>query len=354
MESYEDIILRMQEKFKELAGFQADDASDVGIRLKVLAGEIFSACSNIEWLKNQVFPQTATEKQLDYHAQQRGLERKQAAKSTGILTFSRDTALLYDVNIPVGTICSTAGDESIRFVTTKKGTLSAGSFSVDVQAQAETGGKSGNVLAQKITVMVTPPPGISKVTNSSAFTGGTQEESDDELRERIIESYKNIPNGTNAAFYKNLVLEYPGISSVSVITKARGTGTVDIYAAAVGGAPSDEVLADIQAELNSLKEINVDVEVNAAVEKSCSVYVNVLPDTGYIFEDVKEACVQSINEYFDSLDIGQDFLLAGVGNALYNTTGVKNYSILTSRCSDISMEQKEIGVAGTISILEWS
>ncbi len=46
-ETYESILSRMQDRFQELAGFPADDASDIGIRLKVLAGELFSACTNL-------------------------------------------------------------------------------------------------------------------------------------------------------------------------------------------------------------------------------------------------------------------------------------------------------------------
>ena len=53
-ETYESILSRMQDQFQELAGFPADDASDIGIRLKVLAGELFSACTNLDWLKRQV------------------------------------------------------------------------------------------------------------------------------------------------------------------------------------------------------------------------------------------------------------------------------------------------------------
>ena len=99
-ETYESILSRMQDQFQELAGFPADDASDIGIRLKVLAGELFSACTNLDWLKRQVFPQTAQGIQLDYHAQQRGIQRKSAVRSQGTLEFSREAALLYDVTIP--------------------------------------------------------------------------------------------------------------------------------------------------------------------------------------------------------------------------------------------------------------
>ncbi|MFR1475786.1 MAG: hypothetical protein ACLSB9_08630 [Hydrogeniiclostridium mannosilyticum] len=38
MESYEQLTGRMYRSFEELAGYSPDDASDLGIRMKVLAG----------------------------------------------------------------------------------------------------------------------------------------------------------------------------------------------------------------------------------------------------------------------------------------------------------------------------
>ena len=59
METYEEILSRMQEKFAELAGYPADEASDIGIRLRVLAGEIYSLTASMNWLEQQLFAQTA-------------------------------------------------------------------------------------------------------------------------------------------------------------------------------------------------------------------------------------------------------------------------------------------------------
>ena len=158
-ETYESILSRMQDRFQELAGFPADDASDIGIRLKVLAGELFSACTNLDWLKRQA----AQGIQLDYHAQQRGIQRKSAVRSQGTLEFSREAALLYDVTIPEGTVCAVSQEEGLRFVTTRKGILKAGDFSVSVPAASEEGGAQANAAAETIKVLVTPPPGVTAV-----------------------------------------------------------------------------------------------------------------------------------------------------------------------------------------------
>ena len=65
METYGEILARMKAKFAELSGATVNDDSDVGIRMKVLAGEVLSLQSNAQWLKNQMFAQTASGVQLD-------------------------------------------------------------------------------------------------------------------------------------------------------------------------------------------------------------------------------------------------------------------------------------------------
>ena len=74
METYEEILGRMQGTFEELAGYPADDASDIGIRLRVLAGEVYSLTAAMDWLEQQFFAQTAQDEQLDLRAQEHGIQ----------------------------------------------------------------------------------------------------------------------------------------------------------------------------------------------------------------------------------------------------------------------------------------
>lgn len=352
MDTYEEILTRMQNKFSTLAGFSADEASDIGIRLKVLAGEIYSQGANFEWLKNQLFTQTASGSYLDLHAIERGLSRKTAIKSTGTLTFSITTALSYDVQIPAGTVCATSGVDAIRFETTEAVTLAAASLSVAAKAQSVEGGSDKNTGASTVTVMITPPAGISAVTNASAFTGGTDAETDEELRARIIESYKNISNGTNIAFYKGEILKYDGIYSVSVVPLARGTGTVDIYVAGKGAVPSDSLIATIQSGISSLREINIDVKIKAPTLVTVNTPVKITLESGYIFSEVQAECLTAINNYYNSLAIGQQVIFAAIGNAIFQIEGVKNYSFESTVDFDKVMAASELAVPGTVSVTQ--
>ena len=71
--------------------------------------------------------------------------------------------------------------------------------------------------------MVTPVQGITGVTNPAAFAGGEDEEGDEELRRRLLESYRSISNGTNRAYYLKEALAFEGVASAAVLTGRRGT-----------------------------------------------------------------------------------------------------------------------------------
>ena len=352
MESYEEILSRMQDEFTSLAGFMPEEASDIGVRLKVLAGEIFSLEANLEWLKNQMFTKTATGECLDLHAEERGLERKEAKKSKGILTFSRESALDYDVEIPQGTICSLSGTEGIRYITTEGATLTAGNLEVEVPAESELGGKNKNTGQETIVVMVTPPVGITSVTNEAAFTGGTDAESDEVLKERILESYKNISNGSNKAFYKEEVLKYDGIHSASVIPTARGTGTVDIYVAGKGGVASESLISRIQNDISNLRELNLDIEVKSPTLVEVDVLLRITIKPGYVLNEVKEECRAAVNEFFDNLSIGEQVIFAAMGHKIFEVEGVKNYSFDLGSDIDQLIDDDELAVIGTLSVSE--
>lgn len=338
----------MQLSFEQSAGFSPDDASDIGIRLKVLAGEVFSLYHAFDWLKKQAFPQTAQEECLSLHAQQRGLSRKPALAASGSLSFSRTNPLAYDLTIPAGTVAATSGDQPLQFVTSAPAVLKAGYTSVSVQARALAPGAASNAALGTVCVLVTPPPGIEAVVNDSPFSGGADAESDSLLRERLLQSYAQVSNGTNPQFYRSFALQFDGIQSAGVVPKEDGAGTVSLYLAARGGTPSDDLLAEIQRQINELREINVTVSVKAATQKTVRVACYLLPLEPYSFDDIKPICQAALEQYFQSLSVGQPFLLSHLGRALLETGAVKNYRFY-SVSADTAVANTEIAVPGAIA-----
>ena len=194
---FEEIYAHMAKEYKTLAGVEPEDAADVSIRLKVLAGELYTVLCAAESLKLNCFPQTAAGEALDLHAEERGLVRKDAVKSVGTLTFSRRTALSYAAEIPAGTVCAASGENAVEYETTEAAVLPAGALTVTAAAQAVLGGRRGNAAKGAVNTLITPPAGIGSVTNDVPVTGGADKEDDEALRTRVLRCWYALPSGAN-------------------------------------------------------------------------------------------------------------------------------------------------------------
>lgn len=352
MATYEQILTVMQQEYHKHTGFFADDASDIGIRLKVLATQLSTLDEHLESLKTQVFPQTATDLQLDYHAQTRGLQRKKATVSLGVLRFSRETPAPSDIIIPAGVVCSVGKsdtDLNLRFETTEQGVIPAGFTYVDIPAQSSEGGTLANTAPDAVTVMITPVQAISSVTNPIAFTGGSDRETDKQLRARLMSSFATISNGTNAAFYYDFAMGFDGVASAKVVPRVNGRGTVGVYVAGVGAPVPDALVTEIQKQLTDVKEINVDVTVANARLHPVDITLEIAGASGVNYEHLKAACEHKLTEYFHALRVGQNLLLAGVLDALYHIEGLYNYKLITL-VKDIQAESDVLFTLGSATI----
>lgn len=346
-ESYDTILARMKKKYTELAGYSPDDASDIGIRMHLLAGEIYSLAVAVDWLKQQTFAQTASGQELEYRAQERGLTRKESVPAHGTLTFSRETPLWFDLLIEAGTVCSTSGENPVRYVTTEDAVLKANTVSVEVPASAEEGGSAGNVEIGAISIMVTQPNGIQYVVNTKAFVGGEDLESDESLRSRLLQSTSAPSNGANPAFYRDYALSFDGVNSVRVVPQANGVGTVALYLGSKGCAPSDSIISQIEQEINTVREICTQVTVSAAETVIFPVTASVTAKAGMDTEEVKSACETAVQEYFYSLGVSEQVVPSALNAALFST-GMISDCTLNVETSTIA--ENQLAVCGNITI----
>lgn len=349
MSSYDEILLAMQDRFSELAGFHPDDASDIGIRLKVLASQIHSLSTGVEAIKRQVFPQTASGEYLDLHAQMKGLVRKQAVAATGALKFTLSAAASTTVHIAKGTICTTT-DGSLRFETTTDAIIAPGLLATAVPAQCTQPGTVGNVSAGSICAIVNPPAYLSLVTNLSPFAGGADEETDAELKERLLDAYRAVSNGTNSAFYEQEALTFDGIASAHAVPQARGAGTVDVYIATYGGTTvPDDLLSAVRTHLLKEREIGVDLLIKAATVKTINLSLALAVQNGYDFDAVKEACAARLSDYMKTLGISEHLPIAALTSIAYSTQGVANCRF-TTPAVDVDPTEGGVIYPGSVTI----
>ena len=322
---------------------------DMALRLRAVAAEIFTLEAQADFVTRQCFPQSAVGEYLDRHAAVRGLERGAAQKAGGTLRFWLEAQREDDTPVPAGTVCMTA--EGTGFVTTEDAAIPAGERYCEADAEAVEAGSDGNVAAGAVAYMRMAPPAISGVTNPSAFSGGTDGESDTELRARVLASYRKLPNGANAAYYENKVLSCPNVEAVTVMPRARGRGTVDVTFATYGGVPEPEEVAAVQALLDSEREICVDIDVYAPETKKIDVTAALTVADGYAYSEVAEAADAALRAYFSGARLSKPVYRAGLCALLMAVDGVENCA-LTAPAADVSVSEKTLPMLGAVTFRE--
>jgi uncharacterized phage protein gp47/JayE len=215
--------------------------SNLGIMGTVQAGLAHLHYGYLDWISQQAQPFTATNEFLEAWAALKGVYRLPATSASGAVTFAGTNGTV----LPSGTTL-VRGDAK-HFVTTASGTVASGSVVVPATAVADPGGvlgAFGNTDAGAQMTLGQAVAGLqSNGTVSTEFTGGADIETDDSLRERMLQVYQNPPHGGAAADYMTWALEVPGVTRVWVVPHGFGAGTVVLYVmfdvaeAAHGGFP---------------------------------------------------------------------------------------------------------------------
>lgn len=196
---------------------------------------------------------TATGDDLEDLVADRGLTRLGGTKAVGQVVFTRQAAASADIVIPRGTQVmaqDTDGEGPVYFTTIAAVTLLTGTTSIAADVEASAVGVRGNVRAAGVASIPGGLAGIDAVTNPLAFTGGADEESDADLRQRYI-----------------LVATEYGRATVPTMKEwleaIDDDGTLVVREAKVynKGAGDIEVIADITAS-----ETNIDLVIEALEE----------------------------------------------------------------------------------------
>lgn len=348
MKSVEEIYELLKEDMAQRAGFVPEDGCDLAVRLWAAAAQIQALQIQADWVLDQSFPQTAEGIYLDRHAEMRGLTRLPASKAVGVLRFYVESYPVGELRIPAGTVCMSA--DSTRFQTTEEAVLTSETLYADAPAEALEGGASGNVVAGAVNILTACPVAVTGCSNPAAFSGGSDAEDDETLRERILASYRRLPNGANAAWYETTAMSHTGVAAAKAVGRARGIGTVDVYIAAESGTPEKELMEEVQADLAVKREIAVDVQVKAPTEKTVDVAVEL--DVGDAdFETVKAQAQQMILSFFSGRLLGMPVCLAELGDKLYHLEGVENYRIV-SPAADVDGDATVLPVLGEMTVTQ--
>ena len=276
---------------------------------------------------------------LDYHADRNGMKRRAAEPARAVVKLSGKEG----TEIPAGFAVSTeaAYDRpSVTFLTDEAVTL--GTQPVSVTVTAAEPGAEGNVGAGAISIVDTPVKGLASITNPSAAFGGIDEESDEDLRARIVEyeQTQGVSFVGSYADYKRWALEVQGVGSVQVQGGEDGDCTVKLILTGSDGAPASEELCqavhdhimrpdDPSQRLAGVCDL---LTVTPPATLTVSVAATVELDGTALLEDIQAELRLRLEQYYqgEAADAGE-IRYTRVGAILLSCGGVADYDPGTLR-----------------------
>ena len=273
---------------------------------------------------------------LDSHAKGRGMTRRAATAATGELTITGEAGTI----IQSGNLFSTAAvnDEPSVDYKVLTSTKIPDTGTVTVKVQCTQTGIVGNAPANTVILVSSRITGIKSVTNPEAISGGTEEETDESLIERILDYDQSQGDSFvgSVADYKRWASSVAGVGSATVIPAQDTSGLVTIILTDSNGDPATEELcnevynyimspgnpderrAPINAFLSVAPPSTMTIGIKATVE---------LADDATI-EAVKEAYLAKLAVYLPAaLDDGE-IKLTRVAAALASTEGAADFANL--------------------------
>lgn len=245
-------------------------------------------------------------------------KKKSGTYASGKVTFTRASVLDARTVIPSGVKVSGNG---FNFVTTEAGAIEAGEVdSEEITIKAEEAGSDYNLDAGVITsIDSSVPSDISAVTNNSAITGGSNEETDAEVEDRFTKKLAGL-SGTNLYGIEDAALSIDSVRSVSIKNHKpplKNVYHVSVYVDDGSGTANDELLQAVRKAVEGTETQNGHLApgVNARYLAPTAVPVNfeIEVSTGDVDTAETQAEVKKIiQSYVNSLRIGETVILSTI------------------------------------------
>ena len=299
--------------------------------LDVVAAELENVYNENYQTYEANYISTATGIDLENKASDFGLTRLTASYSTGYLIFGRSTYSSTYIPIPIGTIATTASSSAsnaIQFETTEYAVMNPGSLTIRVAARARESGSLGNAAIASIVVLTNPPSGIEFVTNATAFSGGTDDETDEELRSRITSYLNSLQRGTKDAL-EAAAKSVASVEDAYVEENTPTYGFANCWVSDSSGTASDELLDSVQTVLEEYKPIGSTIVSKAPLIHSIDIEAWITLSQGFSFPSVQALIEDAIYTFLSTKKIGEDVYRSEIIDIIQAINGVKKVDTST-------------------------
>jgi uncharacterized phage protein gp47/JayE len=193
---------------------------------RVLAGQHHEQYAYLDWIARQAVPVTATGENLQGWAALRGVTPVSA--TAGSFTVQSTG------NNPATSVAAGATllrSDGTTYVTVTGGAVD-GNGNITLSVAATAAGAASNLGVGALLTLTSPPAsggvnGTFVVT--AVVTNGTDAETDNSLKSRMLGAFANPPQGGDLEDYVQWALAVPGVTRAWVADSLAGTGSVAVY-----------------------------------------------------------------------------------------------------------------------------
>lgn len=319
--------------------FGQDIIGAVGYELAVVKD------TQIDTLLDRAFATTAKGKDLDLCGADVGLERKQATYSTIMVRIGGYAGQV------VGTEVKITYSNLIYTSTEIKNIPDSGS--IDVKFKCDTAGADGNIKSGVIFDFVGSYYGLTSAVAVSNGEGGSDKESDEAYRERILFKIRSEASSGNKAHYKLWAESVDGVGKALILPLWNGNGTVKVLIATPDKTnPSADLLQRVRDYIETNAPIGATVTVASVDYIDINVTANVVLNDSGSTTTVKQEFNEYLKKYLDSAELVVSYLR--MSDLLFGCVGVedvKSYT-LNGGNQSINLTETQIARAGIITINE--
>lgn len=317
--------------------------SNTAVIAAVHAGAVHGLHGHLEYLSRQILPDTAEVEFLDRWASIWKVPRKEAAAATGTVTFTGTTGAVIAAGTPL------QRSDGAEYVIAEEAVIAAGVATAAVTAAVA--GSAGNTAAGSTLTLVSPIAGVTATATVAAggIGGGTDIESDDDLRGRLLFAIRQPPHGGAGFDYVEWALEVPGVTRAWCYPAYLGVGTVGVAFVCddqPGGIiPDAAKVQEVQAHIDFLRPVGADVTVWAPIAKPLDLVIELNPSTAAIQAAVEAELADLITR--EAVPNGTIYL-SHIREAISLAAGEIDHT-LVSPVADFTCVGGEIAVLGAIT-----
>ncbi len=288
---------------------------------RVLAGAAHLLHGHLDFISNQVLPDTAVKSYLERWASIWGIRKKPA-------TFASGTVSLTGTNgsfIPARTLY--VRSDSVEYESQIDATIANGSVTIAIQALLP--GSNGEADAGVELTLIAPIAGVNStgLVNMGGLSGGNDEETSEELRNRLLERIQEPPLGGADQDYRFWAKSVPGVTRVWVYEEYLGPGTVGITFVRDNDnpiIPDASEVTEVQDYIETVRPVTAHVTVFAPIPDPINFTISIFPDT----PDIRRAIEAELTDMiYREAEPGGTLILSHMNEAISIAKGEVDHNL---------------------------